>query len=109
MGIDSIITVSSKSQLISILSSITGIKYLSVTSRNSFLWKIEEGKATSILDDDDVIKAINSYKEKGDSSIIIFQEGFASSTDRSDGIATITDAVILSEELLTADRDQYFK
>jgi len=110
MGIDTIITVSSKSQLLSILGSITGIKYLSVTSRNSFLWKIEQGKASSILDDEDVINAINTYKEKsGDNSVIIFQEGFASSTDKKDGVAKIADAVIVSEELLAADKDQYFK
>ena len=91
----------------STLAAIPGIKYLSVTSRNSFLWKIEQGKAKSILDDDDVIKAINDYKEKG--SMVVFQEGFASSNEVREGLSKQVDAVIISEELLTPEKDDYFK
>jgi indole-3-glycerol phosphate synthase len=72
---------------------------VSVTSRNHFLWKIDQGKAKRILSDTLVIKAIQEWKLK-DENNIIFEEGFSCKEDIAAAKNHGVDAVILGEELL---------
>lgn len=105
LGLGSIITVASKSQLLEVLKNVPGVQMISVTSRNMRLWKIDKGKASRILADEEVIQALKSYREASSVPLKILMEGFADPEDLNAAVNNSgIDAVVLGEELLqTAD------
>jgi len=108
VGLTAIVVVSSKPQLMNLLTQVPEVEAISVTSRNMKLWKIQPGKAVGILDDPEVIENIQK-KRLSKPEFVVIMEGFASNEEMVEArrlyASGQVDAVLLSEELLTGQDD----
>ena len=115
LGLQCIVVVSSKVQLLEVLRAVPAVQALSVSSRNMRLWKIDAGKAARILKDPEVAAAIAAKRRDAaaataataaagsgfsDGDFILLQEAFTSHAELVEAGANGVDAIILGEELL---------
>lgn len=103
LGVTVIVVVSSKQQLLDVLSEVPEIEIISVSNRNMKLWKIDRGKSHRILTNPDIIAAIKLKRLKmveESKSFILLEEGFTTREEvlqaKNDGV----DALYFGEELL---------
>jgi len=109
LGLQTIVQVSSKPQLLAALhpsSGLKGLECLCVSGRNMRLWKIDATKAGDVLTDPDCAAAIAAYstgKEAGGGRLLVLAEGVPAGAQlaRVAGLAAV-DGVCVGEELLAA-------
>lgn len=99
VGLDCIVVVASKSQLIDVIENVQGISIISVTNRNHFLWKIDRGKASRICNHPEVANILKSWLA-GDENRILIEEGFCCKEDMEAVNREDVDCTLIGEELL---------
>lgn len=100
LGLNSIIVVNSKEQLLAVLEGIPAVEAISVSSRNMKLWKIDTGRGQRILDDETVKQAIEKRRSNTHEPFILCREGFAEPSELEIASSQGVDVVFLGEELL---------
>lgn len=100
LGLNTIVVVNSKEQLLAVLEGIPVVEAISVSSRNMKLWKIDTGRGQRILDDASVKTAIEKRRSNVAEPFILCREGFAEPSELEIASAQGVDVVFLGEELL---------
>lgn len=104
IGLDCIIVVASATQLVDILQHVQGVSLISITNRNHFIWKIDRGKASRILDNPEVAELLNAWRAE-DENRMILEEGFSCKEDLHAVNRNFIDCVLLGEELLAGKEE----
>lgn len=101
IGLDTIVVVASKQQLLGVLKEVKGMTMISLTNRNHFLWKIDRSKVERLLSDVSVQNALAEWRSLAPTNLL-FEEGFATKEDMLKAKLHGIDAVILGEEVLSS-------